>query len=434
MSEHRRVVVTGLGIVSPLGFETAGVWEALRAGRSGIARISAFDPGGLPSQIAGEVCGYDARKFVSPKQRKALKVMCRDTLMAIGAANIALRDAGLLDYPRLDRERAGVVFGATMMSSELEELVEAAVEAHDEHGQFSMKLWGERSIQRMPPLWMLKYLPNMPACHISILYDLQGPNNTITMEEAASPLAIGEALNIIRRGDADVMIAGGAESNIHPLRMARLCLLGDVSVRNDVPEQACRPFDREHNGVVAGEGAAALVLEAEEHALARGARIYAELAGFGAACITSADMSWRVAPAALVAAMRAALEDARANLDSIGFINPHGCASVAADRVEAAALHELFGAAASRLPVVPFKSHFGSAGTACGALELVAGLLALHNRELPPSAAFREPDPECNLRVVHGGPERLERGAFLKLNFNRVGQAAALVVRSYEQG
>lgn len=430
MSETRRVVITGVGLVSPLGFDLAEVWEGLCAGRSGIRRISAFDPRGLLSQIAGEVTGYDARKFVPAKHRKAIKVMCRDTLLGVGAANLALRDAGLLEFEGLDRERTGVVFGATMMSSELQELADAAVAAHDEQGDFSLKLWGEKSIPTMPPLWMLKYLPNMPACHTSILYDLQGPNNTITMEEAASVLAIGEAFNIIRRGDADVMLAGGAESNIHPLRMARLCLLGDISTQNDNPQQACRPFDRHHNGLVAGEGAAVVVLEAEEHARARGARVYGEVAGFGAACIAATDLSWEVDPTAMSQSMKTALENAGASASDVGFLNAHGCGAVTADRAEAAAVHEVFGEMGREIAVVPFKSHFGSAGTACGALEFAAGVLALQNGLAPPSAAFSEPDPECNLKVVHGKPEPLRKASFLKLSFNRVGQAAALFVRA----
>ncbi len=424
------MLITGLGIVSPLGCDLQSVWEQLSAGRSGIRRIEAFDPEGLPSQIAGEVIGYSARKYVDRQQRKALKVMCRDTLLAIGAARMALEDAGLLEWAGLDRERTGVVFGATMMSSELEELAEAAVACHDEQGQFSLKLWGERSIPTMPPLWMLKYLPNMPACHVSILYDLQGPNNTITMEEAASNLAFAEAMRIIQRGDADVMLAGGAESNVHPLRMARLCLLGDISTRNDDPAGACRPFDRDHCGLVAGEGAAVVVLESEEHARRRGARVYAELSGEAATCVANADRSWQVAVEAIAEVIRRALASAGADPEDIGFYNAHGNGSVVADRVEAAALREALGSKAGGVPVVPFKSHFGSAGTACGALEFVAGVLGLQHGQAPPSAAYREPDPECGLDVVHGEPRPLAVRSFLSVNFDRVGQCAALFVRA----
>ncbi len=428
----QRVFITGLGIVSPLGWDLADLWQQLCAGRSGIRRIEAFDPEGLPSQVAGEVVGYAARKYVDKQQRKALKVMCRDTLLAIGAARMALEDANLLNWPELNRERTGVVFGATMMSSELMELAEAAVACHDDQGQFSLKLWGERSIPTMPPLWMLKYLPNMPACHVSILYDLQGPNNTITMEEAASNLAIAEAMRIIQRGDADVMLAGGAESNIHPLRMARQCLLGDVSTRNDDPAGACRPFDRDHCGLVAGEGAAVVVLESEEHARRRGARIYAELAGQAATCLTKADRSWQVDVEALAQALDRAVRSAGASPDDIGFYNAHGNGSVVADRIEARALREAFGSRAEQLPVVPFKSHFGSAGTACGALEFVAGVLALQHGQAPPSAAYDQPDPECGLDVVHREPRPLEQRSFLSLDFDRVGQCAALFARAVD--
>jgi 3-oxoacyl-[acyl-carrier-protein] synthase II len=430
VDSKRRVVITGIGAVTPLGYDLREVWDALCAGRTGIRRLRAFDPEGLPTHLAAEVLDYDPKVFVSAKQRKSLKVMCRDTLLAIGAARLALNDAGLLDQTAdLDRERIGVLFGATMMSSELEELRESALASCDESGRFDLPLWGERAPQSMPPLWMLKYLPNMPSCHVSILYDFQGPNNTITQEEAASTLAIGEAVRIIQRGAADVMVAGGAESTIHPLRIARLCLLGGVSRRNEEPRRASVPFDRDPGGIVPGEGAAVVVLEEQQHARRRGARIYGEVLGFGAACVAKPDLSWSVDPHACAAAMQRALEEAGMEPFEVGYYNAHGCAVPEADRAEAQALAALWGSRLDQIPVSAQKSNFGCAANACGALEFVVGILVLQHGLIPPIVGFSEPDPECPLRVVRDGPVSLPKPSFLKVSFSRVGQAAALLVR-----
>ena len=428
----RRVVITGLGVIAPVGIGHPEFWDALVAGRSGIRRLESLDPEGLPAMIGGEVRGYDAKKFVPSSQRKNLKIMARDIQLAVGAARLGLEDAGLAEN-RPDPQRIGVEFGASMISSELNDLAPSAVRSRDGDDRFDFKKWGTQAMSHMPPLWLLKYLPNMPACHISILYELQGPNNSITQAEAASNLAIGEAFRIIARGAADVMIAGGCDSKINPLALIRLCLLGVCSRRNDAPEQACRPFDAERDGMVVAEGAATIVLEELQRARKRGARIYGELVGFGTGCDAVPAGDSGLSGAGYRVALGAALRDARMAPQDIGYYNAHGAGTREGDIAEARAVHDVFGEHAARLPVSAHKSNFGNAMAGCGALELAVGLLALQHGLIPATLNHTKPDPACRLDVVTGSPRPLERPSFVSVNATRLGQAAALIVRKLEE-
>ena len=424
----RRVVVSGLGVISPLGIGTAAFWEGLVQGRCGIQRIAAFDPTGLPTTIGGEVRGYDARQFIPSNQRKNLKIMARDIQLAVGAAKLALEDSGLMEN-RPDPTRFGIDFGASMIASELDDLAPSAKECLKDSNQPNYHVWGTEAMSKMPPLWLLKYLPNMPACHISILYDLQGPNNSITQAEAGSNLAIGEAFRIIARGTADCMLTGGCESKINPLAMIRLCLQGDCSRRNEAPEQACRPFDTNRDGMVPAEGATVVVLEDLERAQKRGARIYAEVIGFGAGCDARSADKTESDGSGLRVAMRAALQDARMKPADLGYYNAHGVSTRTGDRAEARALLAVLGDHAKKIPVSAHKSNFGNTVAACGALEFAAGVMALQHGVIPHTLNYTKPDPDCPLNVVTREPRQLARPSFLAANATRLGQAAALVVR-----
>jgi 3-oxoacyl-[acyl-carrier-protein] synthase II len=279
---------------------------------------------------------------------------------------------------------------------------------------------------------MLKYLPNMPACHISILYDLQGPNNSITQAEAASTLAIGEAYRIISRGAADLMLAGGCDSKLHPLLMIRLGLLQISSRRNDTPEQACRPFDADRDGMVPAEGAGIVVLEALEHAQRRGAKMYAELLGFGSGCDAASSDRTQEEGVGLKIAIQAALRDAALLPSDIGYYNAHGVSTRDGDRNEAQALRAAIGDQALEIPVSAHKSNMGNTVAACGAIEIVAGALALQHGVIPPTINYAQPDPDCPLSIVAGSPRELKKAAFLSANVTRLGQAAALVARKFE--
>src|SRR5262245_20972628 len=282
-ASSRRAVLTGLGVVSSIGTDPASFWDALKSGRSGIRPIRTFDVSSLPVRFAGEIPDFDAKNYVEKKDRKALNKMARTIQLAVAAAQRALED-GAVDKTKLDPDRFGVEFGAGLIATELPELVDAAlVSVNCQPGSVDLEKWGGPGLEAIQPLWMLKYLPNMPACHVSILHDARGPNNSITESDVASLLAMGEAYRILARDQADFFLVGGAESKLNPLSLVRQCLFESLSHRNDAPEKACRPFDRGRDGLVLGEGACVLVLEDLEHARKRGARIYAEVVGFGAA-------------------------------------------------------------------------------------------------------------------------------------------------------
>jgi len=272
----RRVVITGIGVASAAGLGREAYWQDLRQGRSGIAPPSSLDLGEFPARLVAEVKGFDPRKLVA--QRKAVKVMCREIQLAAGSAQLALEDAALLG--QLDPDRTGVSFGAGLITSDIDELGAAFTCARDKENQFDLQRFGREGMANLFPLWLLKYLPNMHACHISIFYDCRGPNNSVTAGDCSATLAIGEAARIITRGSADVFLAGGADGKITPLNLLRYELLGWLSHRQS---ETPSPFDRRRDGFVVGEGAVCLVLEELAQAHQRGARILGEIVGFGSA-------------------------------------------------------------------------------------------------------------------------------------------------------
>src|SRR5262245_34491800 len=280
---QRRVVITGLGVLTPIGKDAASFWDGLVQGRSGVRSIQSFDVSSLPLRIAGEIADFDAKNYIEKKERKNLRVMARPIQLAVSAAQLAL-DHGKVDKARLDPTRFGVEFGAGLIASELPELGPASqIAANGSPQKVDMTRWGQEGIPAIAPLWMLKYLPNMHACHVSVLHNAQGPNNTITESDVAPLLALGEAARILRRDEADFFLVGGTDSKINPLSMVRQNLFGQMSKRQVEPEKACRPFEKNRDGTVPGEGAGVLCVEELEHARRRGAPIVAELVGFGAA-------------------------------------------------------------------------------------------------------------------------------------------------------
>ncbi|HYT92674.1 MAG TPA: beta-ketoacyl-[acyl-carrier-protein] synthase family protein [Gemmataceae bacterium] len=428
-STSRRTVLTGLGVITPVGLDTATFWASLRAGRSGIKPISAFDTSGLPTRIGGEIVGFEAKKYIrdpDPKKQRekgrALRVMARSIQLAVAAAQVALDDAAV--EPRnLDPTRFGVEFGSGLLSTELEEIGPAAqVSANCVPGAVDLQKWGAEGLANIAPLWMLKYLPNMLACHVSILHNAQGPNNTITEGDVAGLLALGEARRIIFRDQADFFLVGGADSKMSPLSMVRQCLFGGLSRRNDTPEKASRPFDRRRDGVIAGEGAGVVVLEELEHARKRGAKIYAEVVGFGSAF--DHDHSGK----GLARAVRAALGQAGIGPEEIDHVNAHGLSGIEADAQEARGLHEVFGRPA---PVFAVKSYLGSLAAGSGITELIAGVLALREGLVPATLNYEEPDPNCPVNVI-ATPTPVKRPYVLKVGFTEMGQCAAVVCRKWE--
>jgi 3-oxoacyl-[acyl-carrier-protein] synthase II len=425
----RRAVITGIGIVSPIGLDAASYWRSLQEGRSGIRAIQSFDTSGLPVRIAGEIPNFNAKDYLEKEQRKSLRMMARTIQLAVAGAQRALDD-GKVDKSKLDPTRFGVEFGAGLIATELNDLIEAAcVSANCQPGCVDLEKWGDQGIPLIQPLWMLKYLPNMLACHISILHDARGPNNSITASDVASLLALGEAYRILLRDQADFFLVGGAESKINPLSMVRQCLFEHLSRRNEEPAKACRPFDRCRDGLVLGEGAGVFVVEDLEHARRRGARIYAEIVGFGAAF----DPNQR--GEGLARAIRAALAEAGIGPEEVDHVNAHGLSTPESDAWEARGLHKVFGACSPPVPVFAAKSYIGNLGAGGSTTELAASVLAMSNNGcVPPTLNYEQADPDCPVVVLGRESRPMTRPYVVKVSFTQMGQCASIVVRQWNEG
>src|SRR5436190_4631975 len=346
----RRAVITGLGVVSALGLDLPSLRDALRAGRNGIRPIRHFSASTVPVKLAAEIDGFDARQFLDKKDRKSLKMMVRTIQLGVAASRLALGDASL-DTAALNPERFGVEFGTSTIPGELLDLAEAARASLDETGEaIDMARWGRDGVSRIPPMWLLNHVPNMPACHVSIINNAQGPNNTITGSDAASLLALGEAVRILQRDAADVFLAGGSDTRTSPINFVRHTLFSQLSRQGD-PARACRPFDRNRDGAVPGEGAGVLVVEDLEHARRRGARIRAAVAGFASAFDRGGS------GAGLARAVTAALAQAGIGPADLDHVNANAPGTVEDDAREARGLAQALAGAA--VPVLAAKSFLG---------------------------------------------------------------------------
>lgn len=426
----RRVVITGLGVISPLGNSVESMATAIAEGRSGVAALQTLPPmealatyGGEARDFTGHIDDFgelekDAKKAI----RKALKMMSRESMMAVAAAQQAIGDAGGTGAAP---ERAGVVFGCDYLLSPPDDLLAGMLKCGVAEGDFQSERWGEDGLAEMNPLWMLNYLPNMPASHIAIFNDFRGPNNSLTMREAAGVMAIREAAQTIARGHADAMLAGATGSRIHSFKTIHAHQTEQLADPSLPPAEACRPFDARRTGMVVGEGAGAVLLEERNAALARGATIYGEIIGTGSATATDGDLHARRADA-LALAGRAALDEAELDTAALGHVSAHGLGDTACDEAEAAALACILDGAAADTPVAAAKSYFGNLGAGSGVVELIASLLSLQSGALLPTLNFSEPDPKCPVKVSQSGD--LAGDSFLKLTVTPQGQAAALAV------
>lgn len=423
-SSSRRVVISGIGVVTSIGLAAAHFWQSLHKGQGGISNIQAFDCSNLSTRFAGEISSFEPKNYIDKKDRKSLRIMARGIQLAVVAAQLAMDD-GKVDKAALDPTRFGVEFGAGLLPTELEELAVAAkLSTNCQPGRVDLQVWGEQGLPAIPPLWMLKYLPNMLACHVSILHNAQGPNNSITESDVAGLLALAESFRILRRNQADFFLVGGAESKINPLSMVRQCIFGHLSRRNDAPDKASRPFDRQRDGLVIGEGSGVLVVEELEHARRRHAEIYAEVIGVGGA------YDHRCQGSGLVRAIRAAVKQADIQPEDIDHINAHGLSSSQTDAWEARGLREVFGSALP--PVLAAKSYFGHLGAGCGTTELAVSLLAFKHGTVPATLNYEEADPACSVPVIRE-PKPVTRPCVLKVGFNDMGQCAAIVCRRWQE-
>ena len=427
---RRRVVITGLGVVSPLGLGSEEFWARLSSGESGIRTVGP-EAEAAPGRAGGQVPGFsdNVTKEVMPKkQRKFVRVMCREIELGVVAALSAVTQSGI-DLEAIDHARFGVDFGANLMFSPPSVLKDACWSVCEETprgNEFNYDRWGEQGMTVLEPLWLLKYLPNMPACHIGIAVDARGPNNSLTLDDASGNLAVGEASRIIQRNRADVMIAGTTGTKLHPVKTLHAALWKNLAHGEGSPDTWCRPFDAGHNGEVVAEGACALLLETDEHAQARGATIYGEILGLGSSCVTHRDGTADLTTA-LTNAMRAALNDAGLTPDAIGHVNAHGLSIAQVDIDEAAAIRNVF---PDGVPVTGLKSYLGNSGAGAGVLELAGSLLGLRNGVIPKTLNYESPDPDCPIDVVHGDHRPSDNDLFLNINVTRIGQASALVVRA----
>jgi 3-oxoacyl-[acyl-carrier-protein] synthase II len=424
------VVVTGVGVVAPNGIGKETFWSACLNGESGVRPIKSFDASGHPVRIAAEVPDFDVTPFVPDGQRKSLKIMGRAMRFAVAAAGLAIRDSGL-DLESENSERLGVVMGTGLVPMELPELVPALVESCDEKGRFQSSRLGRRGSEALFPLWILKYLPNMVAAHISLALNAQGPNSTITTACVAGTQAVGEASRLIARGDAEIMLAGGADSRIDPLLLLAYHTLGALSASSRPAREVSRPFDAERDGFVLGEGSGVLVLEELNHARQRGAVIYAEVLGLGSSfdayAVTRPDPEARGGARAIEWALR----EARVDPEEVDYINAHGTSTRLNDLMETTAVKRVFGDRARKLPLSSIKSMVGHLIGAAGAVEAVALALTLKDGVLPPTINHTRPDPECDLDYVPNQARELPVHTALSTSFGFGGQNAALLMRRF---
>lgn len=433
----RRVVITGLGAVTPFGVGVEPLWDALLEGRTALAPIRAFDASGFHCQLAGEIPdGFNIRDHVPKHYRKPTKVMARDIQLAVAAARAAVGDAGILTRavieddgsPTYPPQRVGCHIGAGFIIAELNELATALITSIDDDGTFSYAKWGE-GMQNLTPLWMLKYLPNMLACHVTILHDAQGPSNTITCSEASGLLSIGESRAVIERGHADACFSGSAESKISPLGLIRAEFAGRIGrVPADTdPGAAVRPYDPAAPGGVLGEGGGIVILEDQETARARGARVYAEIAGFGAGQ-SPASPDPEVRSVGLTNAIENALHDASLEPGEIDAILPAADGTPRLDQEEAAALRRVFKSRLSEIPLITLTPNIGNTLAGNGGIAACVAALALHRQTVParihagtpPDDLRAGPAPLCDAQLRH----------VLVCTTALAGQNAALVLRN----
>jgi 3-oxoacyl-[acyl-carrier-protein] synthase II len=431
-----RIAITGIGVVTPIGVGSADFADALRAGRSGGRGITAFDCRGFETRIAAEVDdrAYDPAAFVDPP--KMLKHMSRPARFAVVAAAMARRESALTAGDT-DPYRVGVSLGAGGMGPVDLDLLDSQASAviisarRGESDELDIPSFARIYRERTNPISILRGLPNLAAAHVAIQQDARGPNNTITTACSAGTQAIGEGMRAIQRGDADVVFAGGTDTMINPVGVLGFSMLGTLSRRNDDPGRASRPFDADRDGFVIGEGAAMMVLERESHARARGARVLAELAGYGCTCDAYRITDERPDAEAAVRAMRLCIEDASAQPGDVGYVNAHGTGTRMNDVTETRAVTALFRGAGGIPPMSSTKSMVGHLLAAAGAVELAASVLALAGGFLPPTINYERADPECDLDCVPNISRPAKLRAVLSNSFGFGGQNASLLIRAW---
>ncbi|MFI4911188.1 MAG: beta-ketoacyl-[acyl-carrier-protein] synthase family protein [Sedimentisphaeraceae bacterium JB056] len=431
--EQRKVAITGIGAVSPLGLTASDMWEGLKEGKCGLSEITAFDPVEFPCKIAGQAPEYKIRTYLPKHHRKAAKLMSRDIELAVMAADDAVRNSGLGTKhveaePKLVPERTTINIGAGLVTCDIEEMA-PAVSASIEDGKFDMKKWGTDGMGLVTPLWLLKYLPNMLACHIGIIHDIQGPGNNITTGECAGAMSVIEAALTIKRDAADTALAGSGEGKVEPIALMRQILSGRASTKgNDMPQAASRPFANDASGAIFSEGAGMLVLEELNAAKSRNAKIYAKIAGMGESISISDDIVHLEADGkGLEIAITKAMEEAGITAEQIDLIIPHGTAIAQDDKAEAAAITAALGDAVSNIPVLPTKSMIGHTGTASASIDLVIASKAMEEGFIPAAKNCEQEFEGCKLNIVKKAVTKEIKYA-LCCSYTAGGQCVAIIL------
>lgn len=433
---RRRVVVTGMGWITPLGDDIEAVWQALLAGKSGIAPTTRFRAETFPTTFSAEVKSFDLKRYLGCDHGRHANASL-NTQFALSAARLAWDYAGLPGDNGLDRTRVGIYLGGGEGPIDFDHFAAAAVagwdpEANNGMGDLDARKWADEAVRQLSPVCELEQDPNMAAGHIACLFDVQGPTfNTLTAC-AASTQAIGEASNMIRRGDVDMMISGGTHSMLHPFGATGFNRLTALSTRNDDYATASRPFDRTRDGFVLGEGSSIVILEEIEHARARGARCLGEILGYGSTAdafrITDIHEEGRGG----IAAMRKALEDARLNPCDIDYISAHGTGTEENDKIESLAIGAVFGECARKVPVSSIKSMMGHLIAAAGATEMITCVLAIRDQVLPPTTNYQYPDPNCTLDYIPNQARKARVRYALSNSFGFGGQNDTVIVAPVE--
>ncbi|WP_437186365.1 beta-ketoacyl-[acyl-carrier-protein] synthase family protein [Planctomicrobium sp. SH668] len=425
---RRRVVVTGVGCVSPVGHDITATWNAVREGKSGVNLISKFDASEFPTQIAAEVRNFELTKWVSKDVADSLAPAGANVRFGIAAAAQAMSDSGL-DYNSLpDPSRFGVYMGSGEGSQNFDVFMNMVSESTQPSESFDMEAFTQLAIKRLNGEVERYQEPNMLAARIAGMFNAAGPNANCLTACAASAQAIGEGTEFIRNNSADLMIVGGAHSMIHPYGVTGFCLLTALSTRNDNPQAASRPFDKERDGFVMGEGAAMLLLEEYEHAKKRGAKIYGEVLGYGVSCDAYRITDIPPDGNGMTRAMNIALKDAKINAEQIEYINAHGTSTGANDRTETSAVKSSLGEHAYKIPMSSTKSMTGHLVAACGGLEAIFGLKAIHDGLIPPTINYEYPDPDCDLDYVPNAARDASIKTVMSNNAGFGGQNVSLIL------
>ena len=429
---RRRVVVTGMGMVTPLGRDVESTWSALREGRSGVGKITLFDASTFPTKIAAEARGFQLSDYIGEEAASRWVEHSRNTKFAIAAAEMAMTNSGLREAAKLDRSRFGVYLGSGEGQQDFPRFVKLVYESTID-GRVDTSIFTSRGLHQLEAIPEAEQEPGIPAAHLASLHGARGPNANCLTACAASSQAIGEAVELLRRGDADVILSGGTHSMIHPFGVTGFNLLTALSTRNDEPTRASRPFDRDRDGFILGEGAGMVILEELEHAKARGATIHGEIVGYG----TTAD-AFRITDShdegrGAIACMRESLADAQLPLDAIDYINAHGTSTQVNDSIETLAIKRTFGETAYKIPISSTKSMMGHLIAAAGVVEAIVCLLAIRDGILPPTINLDHPDPECDLDYLpHVAREKPVTHA-LTNSFGFGGQNISLILKKFAE-